>query len=531
LLIAHYQVLPPFDQLFQEARPFVVGLSDDAGAGAQLGFAAKQTHAPDALGLQRLDDYVFWTLYGVKTDTATPPLFSLQDRQTDRILMTLFYFNKTGLNTTNYYTELDKCTLYPSWCAFNAPHAPWDPNWIATYRGYNFPHQIATYYALYRAARNYDKATLRHTWDWYLTRAYKTILALGCLEGNTFRCASNVGFMDGTVMRDVLKDMKAEGWTDQVKLVELQMSMRTIQGVSRGTPGWVDQPYPYGSEFSWDTTGFEEVAVWGSYFNATSTRYGSLEERTVNYILAFMPSIPCWAWHGSAHGWGDFSNNAKWMVTNGWEREGLHYRAGLNSIPLLERYVRYPDDEFILQVGTGAISGLLTNIDDNGAASMGFHTHPFVMDFDPNSGDYGLAFFGHSENVGSYLVSNKELGWLCYLCDVTEQSGSIMVVPRDSYGVRAYFEPLGLLVVSEAGTFAGFNLMMSQNQLDITFKPPSGLFSQFRLCVVDAAGDRRPYHSFTVTSPPSPPMVRGCYALPTSQTRATISWKLLSLNA
>jgi hypothetical protein len=39
----------------------------------------------------RLDDYVFWTLLGVKNDTALPPLFSLQNAD-NRILMTMWYF-------------------------------------------------------------------------------------------------------------------------------------------------------------------------------------------------------------------------------------------------------------------------------------------------------------------------------------------------------------------------------------------------------------------------------------------------------
>ena len=75
----------------QDARPFVVGLSDDAGGSAQLGLASRVALAPTVLQASRLDDYVYWTLLGVKNDTALPPLFSLQDAD-NRILMTLFYF-------------------------------------------------------------------------------------------------------------------------------------------------------------------------------------------------------------------------------------------------------------------------------------------------------------------------------------------------------------------------------------------------------------------------------------------------------
>jgi hypothetical protein len=76
--------------VLQDARPFVVGLSDDAGAAPALGMAAKLTSAPHAGQLALLDEYVNATLLGTKPDTATPPLFPLQDPGTWRIYMTLW---------------------------------------------------------------------------------------------------------------------------------------------------------------------------------------------------------------------------------------------------------------------------------------------------------------------------------------------------------------------------------------------------------------------------------------------------------
>jgi hypothetical protein len=108
--------------VLQDARPFVVGLSDDAGAGANLGMGAKLAAMPNAAELALLDLYVADTLLGTKPDTATPPFFSLQDPETWRIFMTVFYFDKSPLNATGYYTETAKCTIGPSWCAFNSPY-------------------------------------------------------------------------------------------------------------------------------------------------------------------------------------------------------------------------------------------------------------------------------------------------------------------------------------------------------------------------------------------------------------------------
>ena len=42
----------------------------------------------------------------------------------------------------------------------------------------NYPHQVATYYALYRIARNHDLLSTRQSWSWYLQRAANTTLHL-----------------------------------------------------------------------------------------------------------------------------------------------------------------------------------------------------------------------------------------------------------------------------------------------------------------------------------------------------------------
>ena len=100
----------------------------------------------------------------------------------------------------------------------------------------------------------------------------------------------------------------------------------------------------------------------------------------------------------------------KWMagISGGVPDRGqMHYRAGLNMIPLLEWYRHDPSDEnfVLLEIAMGAIGGQLTNIHPDGSTAMFFHAYPWVMDFDPHSGDYGLGFFGNALEQGSCLGS------------------------------------------------------------------------------------------------------------------------------
>jgi len=241
----------------------------------------------------------------------------------------------------------------------------------------------------------------------------------------------DVGLMDGTVFREVLLALTTEGasnttiagWANDVN-----------RNMKARADNWNRQTFPYGSEFNFDTTGQEEVFVWLTYYNYTASA-----ERTLDSILGYMRHLPNWAWHGGARSMGDLGNNGKWFVNRGVERVLMHYRSGLNMIPLIEAYRANPDDIFLLEIAMGSLGGQMTNIDDQGATSMGFHSYPFVLEHDPYSGDYGLGFFGNTLETGAYLVSDSKLGWVCYLCDLTSSSPGAKASwsPRDPYRVRS----------------------------------------------------------------------------------------------
>lgn len=362
-------------------------------------------------------------------------------------------------------------------------------------RAYNYAHVSSSYLGMYQAAV-YDKLQtiqceiqlispppfhkLRTFWAdigcvgfdrprvWYLTRAYKTIVAMS-YQASWY---SHQGLMDGTNFWTILTALKDEGMTAEAAEVVSIMENRSMKGivnqcrfyscqpgdtteacviaknqtggiVDRGNdkPGchwyleanittpWVEQTgLPgAGSEFAWDTTGQEEAYIWGVYFNAAE-----LAASALNQILAYAPLVPNWAYHGSAFGGGDFSNNG-WLSRTG-ERVLQHYRSGLNSIPTTEAFLRDPTDLYLLRLAAGSISGVLTNIDTDGAPAMAFHGDPKLMEWDPASGDHGLAFYGGSHNTQSFLVKHPVFGDLCYFCDVTSDAatGIVSVTPRDS---------------------------------------------------------------------------------------------------
>lgn len=259
--------------VLNDARAYDVGLSDDAGGGNPLCLASKVHAMPTQDHVTQVDEFIRWTLYGIKNDTAKPPFKSLQvggDPATgchnatnpahvdcDGVRMTMYYYAREcdlhtyckkynctlpPRNTSGYwpwnYTEVDKCSGL-------SPVHPWcmdERMSNATYRAFNYPHHTASYWAMYHVARHYDKITTYQAWQWYLERAAKTSLRFSC----------GTGVMDGTVFREVLTALKAEGRLNATIAgwaTELDSHMHGRQ------QHWAKQNFPYGSEFAFDTTG------------------------------------------------------------------------------------------------------------------------------------------------------------------------------------------------------------------------------------------------------------------------------------
>ena len=142
-----------------------------------------------------------------------------------------------------------------------------------------YPHQIAVYYALYRVARNHDAEGInalptRMSWQWYLERAANTTLRLGF---------ARIGYMDGTVTREVLDAVLEErdeaatmsGTSDAQQQLWSTLATQLLAGEKERADYFLTAVNPYGSEFSYDTTGQEEIVIWLLYFGNGTTNTGA----------------------------------------------------------------------------------------------------------------------------------------------------------------------------------------------------------------------------------------------------------------
>jgi hypothetical protein len=453
----------------QDSRAWIAGLGDEGGSGSWLAAAMKQFGQPKKEELEKYEQFIDKVLWGGLQYKDGPNKYGVRK--------SLFYYSPQEVQGFQYDGSLN-WTTWTSWKKTDAESIG---------RGYNYPHVVAAYWSLYRIARNYTGMVKNHPWEWYLDQAYETTKFTFSRNPNGRRRVGYVelGLMDGDVFLAVLEDLKREGWTDKATEVEALMKERADR--------WKQEAYPFGSEMAWDSTGQEEVYAWCKYFG-----YNDKAEVSLNSILGYMPTVPHWGYNGNARRYWDFIYGGKLRRI---ERQLHHYGSGLNAIPVLSEYRQHPDDYYLLRVGYGGTMGALTNIDQDGFASVAFHSFPSTLKWDGYSGDYGPNFFGHAFNTATYVINHPEFGWQAFGGNEKADGDWVRIQPLDSFRMRVYIAPRGLWLTLDAGQFESVAVNTRNHSVRVSLAAQTASTTQARLRVEQPAkiagvGSYHPRQSF-----------------------------------
>ena len=439
----------------QDSRVWIAGLGDEGGSGSWLAAAMKEFSQPRKEEVAKFEQFIDRVLWGGLQYNDGPNKYGVRK--------SLFYYSPQDVPNYNYDAS-QNWTTWTSWKKADAESIG---------RGYNYPHVIAAYWSMYRLARNHTGLVTNHSWDWYLDQAYETAKFMFSRQPNGRRRVGYVelGLMEGDIIVALLDDLKRESWTDKANVLEGLMKERTDR--------WKQEPYPFGSEMAWDSTGQEEVYAWCKYFGYDDKALVSL-----NSILGYMPTLPHWGYNGNARRYWDFLYGGKIRRI---ERQLHHYGSGLNAIPVLSQYREHPDDEYLLRVGYGGTMGALSNIDQEGFASVAFHSFPSTLKWDPYTGDYGPNFFGHAFNAATYVIKDPEFGWQSFGGNVSVRDGWVNVKPLDSLRKRVYVAPVGLWLTLDAGTFEEVAINTRTNVVRVSLSPANVFTPNARLRVQQPA--------------------------------------------
>lgn len=464
----------------QDGRVWIAGLSDEAGAGSWLALVMKELGQPDKTELEKVQQFVDGVLWGQLQYSDGEKRYGVRK--------SLFYYQPDELGPDFYRGDLN----WHSWTSWSKQASE------QVDRSFDYPHVAAAYWVMYRLARDHARLVTNHDWSWYLSHAYETSMAMIRFAGGYAR----FGQMEGDIFLKILADLRREDMSTEAQNLEAKMRERADH--------WKQEPYPFGSEMPWDSTGQEEVDAWTKFFG-----FEEKAEVTLDAVLGYMPTVPHWGYNGSARRFWDFLYAGKYPRL---ERQLHHYGSGLNAIPVLAAYREHPDDFYLLRVGYGGTMGALTNIDQGGFASCAFHAFPDMLKFDPYSGDYGPNFFGHALNTATYIVDHPEFGWVAFGGNVTSQDGIVKVKPLDSFRNRIYLEPVGLWLTLDAGEFSDVEFDAHTRKLRIGLTAQSDGTNKALLRIEQTAKLRSVKEYAIVKSFPDE---RGAYAIPL---RHAITW-------
>ncbi len=437
-------------QVTQDHRAWICGLSDEGGAGSWLNAIMKQLVQPDKEEIEKLETFVQQTLWG--------GIQYNEGKLKYGVRKSMFFYEPDSMPAGTYSNDIN----FKVWSAWNRKGAE------VTDRSYNYPHVAAAHWVMYRLARNYNGMVTKQPWQWYLENAYQTAIAM--MEQAPYYAEH--GQMEGTVFVLILEDLKREGFADWAADLEKTMKRRADH--------WASLNYPFGSEMSWDSTGQEEVYMWSKYFG-----FDEKASITLKAILAYMPTIPHWAYNGNARRYWDFLYGGK---LSRYERMIHHYGSGLNAIPVLKQYRETPD-LYLLRVGYGGVLGTLSNITQDGFAPCASHSFPTDLKNDGISGDYGCGYFGYAINSATYIAHSNEFGWLAFGGNLSTLNNWVKVDLTTAAKSRVFIAPVRLWLTLDAGKFKSVSFNPKSKEVTIELDIANEFCPKAYLRIESSAGN------------------------------------------
>lgn len=243
------RVLLSPDSIGELPYPYMVGGSDDPTNCKPLYLSEKNVAFPDSAEIASLEYYEKNFVWGKlqRTDKELPYPY--------------------GIYGIDNWHELRSGELGD----FNSGGSGKERMW----RTYDYPTHFATYYNLYKIAKNDPSAVSYLDADGYLERAYQTALAYFIVPNNIFMgqqfaikgwsdWAYKIGNFHERYILDIMDTLREEGREDAAENLRKEWEKKVLYMI-------YDNPWPFGSEMFVDRTAYES-----SYYVAEYAKYNPI---------------------------------------------------------------------------------------------------------------------------------------------------------------------------------------------------------------------------------------------------------------
>ncbi len=291
----------------------------------------------------------------------------------------------------------------------------------------NYAFALNIYYDLYRIGTLYGLTTFKQPKQ-YLEMAANTAIAM--FDNTRWHHDGQIG--GGTVL-DVLAALEHEGMHDK----HADLSAR----VKACVESFDKTRVPYGGATLYAPTSYAQVYRFLRHFDLEGRA-----QQTLRAMVAARGTQPVWYQYANDRQWWHFAFYARQHEL---EEVGLFYSSAINGATLLDAYRRLGHRHLLMQ-GYAGVLAPWPSVGEAGDGSTGYHTAPWVREFDPLSTAGAVGLWGSLRGLGSYLVRDEHFGLLGFGCEVSASRG-YTIIPKDGLSKRAYFQPIGVGVELDVG--------------------------------------------------------------------------------
>lgn len=429
--------------------------TDDSALGHPAYIASKNVHFPDQSEIEAIEYYIENYVWG-------------------------------GLQRTDAETYPYGIYGVPNWY-YNRQNDP-----LHIWRIYDYPHIFMMYYHMYEIAKLYPDMVSYLDKDGYLERAYRTAMAYFTIPQQLPSTPQRslqfkAGTMNEVVLVNIIEALREEGRNADANALAHEWDKKVKYFI-------YDHPYPYVSEFAYDTTAYESsyaIAKWamenplvpdenlwydpvtGRWFSHPEVSQDDVVEFMQRQLLANMASrgwLEATYYHmgsdfrGASYRLSYMSQMGGWAILD----YGLNFAVDPN--PYLQLgFASYLSSWALMNTGTAETNyGFwYPGLANDGASGWGFQSRKTGPTWLQNrtvnrgpwyyDGEIELGYCGALRAACSVVTQDPVFGLFGFGCDASMNGSDYNVVPRDGLREQLVMKNLGLSLKLNRDAFAKDN--------------------------------------------------------------------------
>jgi hypothetical protein len=440
--------------------PWLTDASDDAGNARPAFVASKNAFFPDQKEIDSVELYIKYYLFagnkwnegvgGMQMTEKEPYPYGIYGTIDN------WHQHRTidPAPPTNFVPQNRTLSQEVGWARLHREHL---------WRIYDYPHIMLLYYRMYQIAKAYPTMVHYANADEYLMLAYNTSVAYWTVPMQTDKPhgwpANSVPTMNEAFVPELIAVLQREGKKAEAAKLHDLWNSKVARFVNEST-----RPNLFGSEFAFDSTGFESTGAMARYAMEQVAKGGSAELYTAEQARKFL-EFQLWLNMGD-RGW----------LENTYYQLGSDYRGGLNYLlsymspmggwSILDYGLQFATDPAeYLRLGYASIlsswalvnSGTLESRygfwwpgkENDGAAGGGFMPEPMGNTWIRKTVPRGAWYYSAEEDVGycgalrahaTIVTTDPIFGEFAYGAETTRKGDAVAVIPGD--GLRARFHDI-----------------------------------------------------------------------------------------